>query len=146
MNPQDVALVQAIVRRESLAMLNYIGDAFPWTTSRGVSALARLQEIVHGHREAVAELGRFLTKKRTPVGYIGSYPANFTTINFLSLDYMLPRLVADEARGVAQLEKNLADLTDAEAKAQVQKLLAIKRDHLKALELLAAEHGKPLAG
>jgi hypothetical protein len=145
-NPQSVALVQEIVRRESLSMLSYVGDAFPWTTSRGGPALARLQQLVHAHREAVADLGRFLTRNRTPVGYIGSYPTNFTTINFLSLDYMLPRLAADERRGIAQLERDLAALTDPDVPAQVKKLLQVKQDHLQALELLAAEHGKPLAG
>ncbi len=145
-NPQNLALVQEIVRRESLSMLNYVGDAFPWTTSRGVPALARLQELVQAHRAAVGELGTFLTRKRMPVGYIGSYPTNYTTINFLSLDYLLPRLAADEARGVAVLEQNLAAISDPETQAQVKKLLAVKRQHQQVLELLAAEHGKPLAG
>jgi hypothetical protein len=144
-NAQNLALVQQIVRRESLSMLNYVGDAFPGTTSRGVPALARLQELVHAHREAAGALGSFLTRKRQPVGYIGSYPTNFTTINFLSLGYLLPRLAADEARGVAQLDHDLAAITDPEAQAQVKKLLAVKRNHQQALELLAAEQGKPLA-
>jgi hypothetical protein len=144
-NAQNLALVQEIVRRESLSMLNYVGDAFPWTTSRGVPALARLQKLVHAHREAVAALGNFLTRKRMPVGYIGSYPTGYTTINFLSLDYLLPRLAADEARGVAALERDLAAISDPETQAQVKKLLAVKREHRQALDLLAAEHGKPLA-
>jgi rubrerythrin len=146
MNPANVALVQDIVRRESLSLLNYVGDAFPWTTSAGSAKLARLQDVVRAHREAVAEAGQFLTKKRTPVGYIGSYPANFTAINFLSLDYILPRLAAAEANGVARLEREAASLTDPEAVAMVQHLLSVKRDHLKTLEGLAAEHEKPLAG
>ena len=146
MNPANTALVQEIVRRESLSMLNYVGDAFPWTTSRGGPALARLQHLVQTHREAVGELGRFLVRNRTPVGYIGSYPTGFTTINFLSLDYILPRLVADEQRGIAVLEQNLPALTDLAFQEAVKKLLQVKRDHLQALELLAAEHGKPLAG
>ncbi len=145
MNAQTVALLQEIVRRESLSMLNYVGDSFPWTTSRGLPALARLQEIVQAHRDAVGALGVFLTRKRQPVGYIGSYPAGFTTLNFVSLNYLLPRLAADEARGVAALEQNLAAVTDPEAQAQLKKLLAVKRDHQQALELLAAEHTKPLA-
>jgi hypothetical protein len=145
-DPQSAAVVQDIVRRESLSLLSYVGDSFPWTTARGIPALARLQEIVHAHRDAVADLGRFLTRKRTPVGYIGSYPTSFTTINFVSLAYLLPRLAADERRGIAQLERDLVTLTDAEAQDQVKRLLQVKRDHLQALELLAAEYGKPLAG
>jgi hypothetical protein len=143
---QSAAVLQEIVRRESLSLLSYVGDAFPWTTARGVPALTCLQQLVHAHRDAVADLGRFLTRKRTPVGYIGSYPTSFTTINFVSLDYLLPRLTADERRGITQLERDLGVLTDAEAHDQVVRLLQVKRHHLQALELLATEYGKPLAG
>ncbi len=146
MNSQSLALVQDVVRRESLSMLNYVGDAFPWTTSRGTLALARLREIVHAHREAVAVLGRFLVKKRAPVGYIGSYPMGFTTINFLSLEYLLPRLAEDERRGVQILERELPLVTDQEAHAQLRKMLAVKDANRQVLEALSAELGKNLAG
>jgi hypothetical protein len=144
-NPQSVALVQEIVRRESLSMLSYVGDAFPWTTARGIPALERLQQLVRAHRYAVVELGRFLTRNRTPVGYIGSFPTIFTSINFVSLDYVLPRLAGEERRGIAELERDLAGLTDPQAHEQVNKLLKVKKEHLQTLDLLASEYGKPLA-
>jgi hypothetical protein len=146
LDPQSTAVLQEIVRRESLSLLSYVGDAFLWTTARGVPALGMLQQLVHAHREAVADLGRFLTRKRAPVGYIGSYPTSFTTINFVALDYLLPRLTADEQRGVARLERDLAAITDADAQDQAKRFLQLKRDRLRALELLAAEYGKQLAG
>ena len=43
MNAQTVVLLQDIVRRESLSLLTYIGEAFPWTTSRGADTLAHPQ-------------------------------------------------------------------------------------------------------
>src|SRR4051812_40249090 len=110
MNAQTVALLHGIVRRESLSMLSYIGQAFPWTSSRGAEALAKLGEVCAAHREAVAALGRYLAKLRQPVASIGSYPASFTTLNFLSLEHVLPRLVASEVEHLTMLQQTLASV------------------------------------
>jgi hypothetical protein len=142
MNAQTVALLQAIVRRESLSMLTYVGAAFPWTTSRGADALAHLKEIVSAHNEAVAALGRYLTKLRQPLVYLGSYPSYFTTINFLSLDHILPKVVESERKNVAALERDLAALGDKDAHAQAAKLLDVKKKQLESLENLAASQTK----
>jgi hypothetical protein len=139
-------LLQEIVRRESLSLLSYVGDSFPWTTSRGGPALEQLRHLVAAHREAVADLGRFLTRRRMPLGYIGSYPSSFTTINFVSLGYVLRRLVEWETKAVADLERDLAGLRhDPEAKALVEKLLAGKKERLEKLQILAAEQATPAA-
>src|SRR5437870_2494 len=103
MNAQTIGLLQEIVRRESRSLLTYVGEAFPWTKSRGADALAWLKQIVASHNEAVVKLGRYLTKLRQPIGYLGSYPSNFTTLNFLSLDHILPKLIESERAGLAAL-------------------------------------------
>jgi hypothetical protein len=61
----------------------------------------------------------------------------FTTLNFVSLDYLLPRLAEDGRRAVAALERDRAALTDADARAELDRLLDQKRRHLKTLEALA---------
>jgi hypothetical protein len=142
MNAATVALLQEIVRRESRSMLTYVGEAFPWTSSRGADALARLKEIVATHNNAVAALGQYLTKLRQPLGYLGSYPSNFTTINFLSLEYILPKLVASERANVAALDRDLHSISDKDARAQIEKLLDVKKKQLEKLEFLAASHTK----
>jgi hypothetical protein len=142
MDASTVALLQNIVRRETLSMLSYVGEAFPWTTARGVEALHRLKEIVAAHNEAVRALGRYLTKRRQPLVYLGSYPSNFTTINFLSLDHILPKLVESERGNVSALERDLAALHDKDAHAYGEKLLAVKKAQLEKLEFLTASHTK----
>jgi hypothetical protein len=134
-------LLPEIVRRESRSLLSYVGDAFPWTTSQGGPALQRLQQLVAAEREAVAALGRFLTRRRLPLAYTGSYPSSFTTINFLALEHILPRLAAWEKRSVAELERDVAALRgDADARALAERLLALKRENLTTLEAMAAAH------
>ena len=58
-------------------------------------------------------------------------------MNFVSLDYLLPRLAADGRRAIAALERDRAALADAEAKAAGPQFLDLKRRHLKTLEALA---------
>jgi hypothetical protein len=132
---QDV--LHEIVRRESLSELLYVGQAYPWTSAAGGPALAEVGAIVKAETEAVAALARWLTKQRADVGYIGPFPNRFTTLNFLALEHILPQLVAAERRLIEQLQADLAGLTDPAAKAEVEKLLAVKRRHLPRLEALA---------
>ncbi len=135
-------LLQKTFRRESLSMLRYIGEAFPWTVAAGHPALERFAEIVAEDRAATEALGRFLFRRRIPPSFSGSYPSGFTTMNFLSLEYLLPRLVDTQRAAVADLESDVAAATDADAKAELEKLLAVKRFHMKDLEALKVPHGE----
>jgi hypothetical protein len=140
------ALLQEIVRRESRSVLIYVGAAFPWTTSRGEETLVRLRRLIADEGRAIAALGQYLVRRHLPPPYTASYPSSFTTINFLALDYVLPRLVEDERRSLTDLERDLPRITDAEARAEVDKLAAVKRRHLAELQALAAAQQPQPAG
>jgi hypothetical protein len=135
-------LLQQTFRRESLSMLRYIGEAFPWTVAAGHPALERVAEIVAEDRAATEALGRFLFRRRIPPSFSGAYPSGFTTMNFLSLEYLLPRLVDTQRKAVADLECDVAAVTDADAKVELEKLLAVKRFHLQELEGLKVPQGE----
>lgn len=136
-DPQSVDRLQAIVRRESLSMLMYIGQAYPWTTVKQGGSLAELKRIVDTEREAIAALGQYLTRHRVPVPSTNSYPSSFTTLNFLSLQHILPRLIAQQHGSIVALEKDLPAIGDVEARAEVTRLLQLKEQHLRDMEALA---------
>jgi hypothetical protein len=136
-------LLQRVLRRESLALLQYVRDAFPWTRAGEDKALVDLREVIEEDRRALMDLGRFLTRCRVPLPYVGSYPADFTTVNFISLDYLLPRLLAEQRREVGTLEAEVPAATDSEAREQLVRLLDVKRRHLGVLERLAADNRQP---
>lgn len=129
-------LLQDILRRESCSLLRYVTEAFPWTDSTEAKTLTDLQQILAAEREAVVGLGQFLVRQHVPLPYLPSYPANFTTINFLALDYVLPLLVDCERQSIAQLERDLASVKEAAARAEIEKLLTVKQRHLPQLEAL----------
>jgi hypothetical protein len=138
-------VLQEILRRESRSLLSYVGEAFPWASALEGEALSLLRRMVQDEGRAVAALGQFLVRRRIPLPYVGSYPTSFTTINFLALDYLLPRLADAQRHSIADLERELAVIKDEAARAQVQNLLDVKRRHLPALEALAAEHSATAA-
>ncbi len=138
MDAPTAALLQEVVRRESLSLLSYVGDAFPWTAKGGDAALAELRRVVEGHRRAVAALGRLLVRHRVPPPFTGSYPSGFTTVNFLALSHILPRLVASERGSLTLTEAEAEQASDPEARAALSDFLAAKRDHLARLEALGA--------
>jgi hypothetical protein len=136
-------LLQTIIRREGRSFLQYVGDAFPWTTAAEQADLARFHQLVREHSEALAALSRFMLKRHLAPPHLGPYPMGFTTINFVSFDHLLPRLVVAQREGIVQLEKDQAALDDAEAQAAVGKLLDLKRNQLKILQELTTAHPEP---
>src|SRR5262245_59526035 len=136
------ALLQDIVRRASRSMLQYVGESYPWAGDGEADVLAKVQAIIAEEEQAVEGLAAFLRKKRIGIPYLGSYPENFTHINYVSLDYLLPKLLEWQCGWVGILEKDESLIADAEPKAEVEKLVAVARRHRDELEKLVAAHAK----
>jgi hypothetical protein len=136
------ALLQDLLRRASRSMLQYVGEAYPWAPDTDADLLAKVQTVIREEEDAVEGLGAFLRKKRIPIGYLGSYPQNFTNLNFVSLDYLMPRLLEWQRKWAAVLERDAALIVGGEANAEVSKLVAIARRHLDELQKLADSHAK----
>jgi hypothetical protein len=142
---RDSALLKDVLRRESRSFLHYVADSFPWATSNENDALGMLQKMIEEEREATAGLGRFLYRQRQTLPYLGAYPSHFTTLNYVALDYLLPKLVEEERVEIAGLERDLKELVDSEARTEIDNLLSIKRQHLQAIETFAG-HAKTPSG
>jgi hypothetical protein len=136
MDDRTQARLESILQRESRSVMVYTAEAFPWTSALTSEAVKRLLTCIHQEQEALTQLGRFLVRQRVPLPYLGSFPVGFTTINFLALDYLLPRLSAFEKTSIAELEGDLAALQDPLARPPVEKLLAVKKRNLEMLEAL----------
>jgi hypothetical protein len=130
-------LLQDIVRRESRSLLQYVSESFPWTTREEVAALGKLQTLIKEEREAAAALGRFLLKKRLTPPYLGAYPMSFTTINYVSLEHLMPLLIEHQSAAIGELESDRQQVKDPEARGMLDNLLAMKQRHLKVLEEMA---------
>jgi hypothetical protein len=61
---------------------------------------------------------------------------------FVSLDYLVPQLVAAERQAVMDLLRDLSEVNDDEARRQIQEILAMKQQHLHKLQELAGATAK----
>jgi hypothetical protein len=136
LDDRTARVLDAVVRRESRSLLQYVAEAFPWTTPAEQAALARLQRLIAEERAAVARVADFLQRRRHVAPYLGPYPMVFTNLNFVSLDHLLPVLAEHQQRALAELDRDLAAVTDPGARAVLEKLCAVKREHLAALKTL----------
>jgi rubrerythrin len=132
--------LQEIVRRESLSVLQYVRDAFPWTTIEEQEALVPLQKLIAEERQATARLANYLLRTRHQLPYVGSYPMQYTSINFIALEHLLPLLAEEERKSLEQLEQDEQALTDPEVRALIHDFVEIKERHLRMLKSLVTTY------
>jgi hypothetical protein len=136
-------VLQDVVRRESRSLLLYIGDSFPWTSNDHAPDLVTLKNLITREARAISDLGRYLVRQRiTPPPY-GSYPASFTSCNFIDIAYLLPRLMAAQEQSITALSGDISLIHDVEAKQQFEALLAVKQQTLAGLAALSSSHPHP---
>jgi hypothetical protein len=140
-DPRDAAILENLLHREGRSLLQYIGEAFPWVQTGSDLFLAQVQKLIAEERDSLGVLSRFLVRRRHTVPHLGCYPMAFVSLNFVSLDFLLPRLAAHQRQALTTLEQDLAALTDPEAQAEVEKILRMKKVHLCTLEKLGQEGG-----
>lgn len=145
MNPSIVSILQEVVRRESCSLLLYIGDAYPWTTTQQAPDLVTVRRLVASESAAVTSLGRYLVRQRITPPATGSYPASFTSCNFIDLAYLLPRLIAAQDTLIATLTADIHKLSDEEARKQLEALLATKQATLAGLKQVQALRTQPVS-
>lgn len=133
MSPADAARLQAVYRRETCGLLQYVPGAAPYA-GPDVKALGTVN---HAAAEEAAELDRLaglLDTNRVTIPLPGSFPVGFTDLNFVSVRSLLPRLVAEQKRATGELETDRDALTDPAARDALQRLVDLHRKHLLELE------------
>jgi len=140
MDDRSQGLLQEQIVRTARALLQYVGQASPWTALEDSGTVEQLRQLIHQEQQELGALARLLRRRHIPFPYLGPFPEHFMTLNFLSLDRLLPLLVEHQREEVAELAESLPQVQDAEALAALQQLLQLKRRHLEALEELSKKH------
>jgi hypothetical protein len=135
------AFVQNLIRQLGRSMLQYVTESFPWTTPANHALLKDLAAMALEERHMAGELTKLLLRHHGRAPFLGAYPMSFTTINFVALDHLLPRLVSFEEARVADLESEVERILHEETRSVVRSLLDMSRRHLARLKDLAAGKG-----
>jgi hypothetical protein len=131
-------LLSRLIAMGSGSLLQYSSESFPWSADPAHAAVDAVKQIAHEERDEVMRFTRMLQKKRLRLPPMGAYPSHFTTINFCSLDYLLPRLIHEHQKEIAEIESMLHTAEDEEIRRLAASYLDMKRRHLDTLQNSAA--------
>jgi hypothetical protein len=134
------AHLQHILRRASRSLLQYAREAFPWVGQNENDLMKQVSLLIEEERQGIEELVRFLRRQHIGLPYLGAYANEFMNMNYISLDHLLPLLRKYQGKAVAELEQDHTQVSDPTARAEIDKLLTLARQHAKTLEALAAAH------
>jgi hypothetical protein len=126
-------LLQSLFLKENRSLLQYVSEADPWTAHKTQRTPELVRTLAREEQEALGKIARLLLKHHVLPAAPLNYPANFTTINFVALEHLLPFLVDYEEKCVKELEPRIGGLRDEQVRALVSDYLELKRRHLKAL-------------
>jgi hypothetical protein len=132
-------VLQECVRRESRSLLQYTREVPLWAGPADRTALATLKALATEEQRAVDDLGRHLQKRKAGLPALGPYPSAYTTVNDAALHHLLPKIIAEQAGAITALEADLARVADPDARAHLEKLLRLKRQHRPELEGLSSQ-------
>lgn len=128
-------ILQEIVNRETRSFVQYVRDVYPWTTSGKEAELDIIRDVVISEQEAIAKLTQYMFRNRIPLPYPGSYPAVFTSMNFVSAEFVARKMIAEEEQLIKAMSEDSAHLNDEPAQL-VANFLELKKANLSRLQSL----------
>jgi len=131
-------VLQECVRRESRSLLQYTREVPLWAGPADRPILAQLKALAREEQRATDDLGKYLERRKAGVPSLGPYPSPYTALNDAALHHLLPILVQEYKAATDALERDVARVSDPDARLHLEKLLRLKRQHLPELEALSA--------
>lgn len=145
---QGLHLIHRQIIRDGRSLLQYVGEAFPYAPHQAEPGVHRLEALAREQHAAVGRLIRFLQRHHATPPLLGSFPSEFTSVNFVALAHLLPALQKDEQKGITELEQALAILPHGEVHDLLSEYLQTKRRTLETLNRICrldaeAERAEP---
>jgi hypothetical protein len=117
--------------------MQYVRQATPYAGPADRPLAERVRELADAEAAGLDGFAEYLDAARVPVPFVGAFPTAFTNYNFIAIRKLLPDLIADQTRGLAELETDTAELPAGEARTWLERLAEAKRAHLTELKKLA---------
>ena len=131
-------LLAQLVALGSSSLLQYVSQSGMWAAAPAAkSAMANVLSLAAEEREDTTRFTRFLQKKHIRLPPLGAFPSHFTTMNFVTVEYLLPKLISEHIKENAAIERLVNRISDEEIRAMAQGYLDKKCRHLETLRELA---------
>ena len=138
MDAGSLTLFSRLISMGSSSLLQYVSESFPWSADPAHAAFDAVLVIAREERDEVVRFTRLLQKRHLRLPPMGAYPSHFTTINFVSLVYLLPKLIAEHEKEIAEIDNMLPQTGDDDLRELALAYRNMKHRHLQTLQVLAA--------
>lgn len=145
MDADSVTLLHRATAKGGRSLLQYVSEACPWTTDQTKGEFKEILAFANEERDAVSKMMRYLQKQHQRRVVFGSYPSHYTTMNYVTIDHLLPKLVADTESQIAELDKASQSDSNSEVHAMIRSFVQVKRRHLAALKMMMNPQEKAIA-
>lgn len=132
------AVLNRLVIELDCSLLQYVGESSPWMEEGDMERQTMILRLVEQESAVVRQVIDFLASRRWPVEY-GTYPTDYTDLQYLSLDFLLTQLVDHAEKNCARIASCQEQMTvDAEITALLNTLLTVQQSISDALRRLAS--------
>jgi hypothetical protein len=123
------------------SLLQYTSEAWPWASSQDEQMREAIEQMAAQQRDVAVALAELLADRGHAIE-LGAYPTEYTSLHYVSIDFLLCQLIANQRSVLAQCEAvERAAAEDDEARALLQDVVISERRHLE--ELQAIENRPP---
>lgn len=134
--PETLILLNDLLISIHRGLLQYVAEAWPWTEVHETNVREQIIDDARKQQSSVRELAAFLDKHGHTIAW-GTFPIAYTSLHFVSLDFLSDRLIAgqqkivDKCRRVAE-----AVAADPSALRLVESLIQVESARLRSLQSL----------
>jgi len=116
-------LLNELLIRLHRSLVQYVLDAWLWSTPEAVPLKGALLTLLERQREDVGLLANLLTQRRHAIDF-GTYPMEFTRVNYLAVEFLFSKLCDHQHSLVKSFEQAVGNLDDDPQGKEIVQVIA----------------------
>ena len=131
-------LLNSVLINLSRSFLQYLSESSPWVRGEAATAGRSIEQLAADQREDVRSIAEFLHSREWPVDF-GSFPTEYTDLQFLSLSSLMAGLIHSQQgqlAAITEASQTLSRSADSDAAALLNSVLSQEEQILAALQQL----------
>ncbi|MCP4787991.1 MAG: hypothetical protein GY903_07585 [Fuerstiella sp.] len=125
MSQQTESVLNNVLIDMARSFLQYVAEAWPWVSTQDQSVEEQVNAIAARQRQDVADIVSLLTEREHFIDF-GSFPTEYTDLQFLALEAMFDSLHSSQTTVCDSIASALSQLRDGGDEDAVNLLTAIE--------------------
>jgi hypothetical protein len=132
--PETLILLNDLLVSIHRGLLQYAAEAWPWSDAHDADVREQITGAAEKQHESIRELAVYLDRHGHTIAW-GQYPVSFTSLHFVSLDYLSSRIIAGQQKIVDKCRRVAEQVAeDSRAARLVESLIQVESARLRSLQ------------